>query len=517
MMQLHHKFHARSLHMYPIRQIFSWLLFIGIVSSSNLTASSQEDLPVAYQGRFRSIKAYAALQSLTLDELWEKHNHEKPSPLEEAYQHRLNELKSTKRSSKEIGTLLEIEYPLQERVQKSGHALLILPGRYPSGDWFSPHAFATRVYDPLSGELKEVGNFTAFDDTTFHALRSLYASKKQKEFIDAAYKAYSTLAGQIYAQAHLKSLAYPSLNQLRIETHYVKYPWVSILLMLYVLALLFYLLPYKRTAFALVLSAFLLHTSILLARCFILNRPPVSNMYETVLYVPWVAMAIALFFYFLKGSRLPLACACLAAAALIGASKWIGLQDDLNPVQAVLDSQYWLIIHVMMVVGSYGLFILAGVLGHLYLGYFLIRGQQSINHLWMVRVADLILQNMYLGTGLLIGGTILGGVWAAESWGRFWDWDPKEAWAFITICNYLLWIHAYRFGKIAHFGLAVGSVLGLLSVSFTWYGVNYILGTGLHSYGFGTGGEFIYYTYVLAELIFLGAAAVRRKALRNCS
>jgi hypothetical protein len=151
-----------------------------------------------------------------------------------------------------------------------------------------------------------------------------------------------------------------------------------------------------------------------------------------------------------------------------------------------------------MVVGSYGVFILAGVLAHIEL----IRKQDKIP-------ASPLLPLLYLGTIALIGGTILGGIWAAQSWGRFWDWDPKESWAFVSSCIYLLLIHAYRFGKISTFGLAVGSILGLIAISFTWYGVNYILGTGLHSYGFGSGGEYWYYGYIGAEMLFL--AWVTRK------
>lgn len=121
----------------------------------------------------------------------------------------------------------------------------------------------------------------------------------------------------------------------------------------------------------------------------------------------------------------------------------------------------------------------------------------------MTALGQLILQTMYGGTILLVSGTILGGIWAAESWGRFWDWDPKESWAFISSCFYLIWIHAYRFHRIGSFGLAIGAVSGLLAISFTWYGVNYILGTGLHSYGFGSGGEIFYYSFLGIECLFL--------------
>ena len=151
-----------------------------------------------------------------------------------------------------------------------------------------------------------------------------------------------------------------------------------------------------------------------------------------------------------------------------------------------------------MVVGSYGLFILAGALGHLYLLLTLL-GTKKLSSLGLY-----IKQALYAGIALLIPGTLLGGVWAAQSWGRFWAWDPKESWAFISACIYLLWIHAFTYRKIADFGLAVGSIVGLLAISFTWYGVNYILGTGLHSYGFGQGGRGAYTAFVVIELVFLG-------------
>ena len=125
------------------------------------------------------------------------------------------------------------------------------------------------------------------------------------------------------------------------------------------------------------------------------------------------------------------------------------------------------------------------------------------NSLTLKQLSSMILQTLYIGTAMLIAGTILGGLWAAESWGRFWDWDPKESWAFISSAFYLIWIHAYRFHKISSFGLAFGSVSGLLAISFTWYGVNYILGTGLHSYGFGSGGEHLYYAFLGTESLFL--------------
>lgn len=284
---------------------------------------------------------------------------------------------------------------------------------------------------------------------------------------------YRALEGKPYNQAHGKALYYPSKWQLQAELflHYFPAKWVLIAGYLITVFI-------RRIAFI----PFTFHTILLALNCYILGRPPVSNMAETILYVPWVAVLASFFF---KKERE----GALAAAILL---LFLPSQMHLTTVQAVLDSQMWLTIHVLMVVGSYGIFFFAGCLGHLYLF------KRS------AAIEKTLLNSLYIGTAFLIGGTILGGVWAAQSWGRFWDWDPKEAWAFISSGLYLIWIHAYKFKKIGGLGLAIGSIIGLAAITFTWYGVNYILATGLHSYGFGNGGELFYYLYLVAELLFIG-------------
>ena len=249
--------------------------------------------------------------------------------------------------------------------------------------------------------------------------------------------------------------------------------------------------------------AFLCHTIILALRGYILQRPPVSNMFETMIYVPWIAVFFSLCLWFWKKSRFTLIAASLSALILLVLMKLTTVNSNLENVQAVLDSQYWLTIHVLMIVASYGAFILAGLMGHFYLFLVLRDGNEGSS---LKLCAFTLLQSLYIGVALLIPGTLLGGVWAAESWGRFWDWDPKESWAFISSCIYLVAIHAYRYRFIGNFGLALCSIAGLISVSFTWYGVNYILGTGLHSYGFGSGGEIYYYLYLVSEFTVIGLA-----------
>jgi hypothetical protein len=114
-----------------------------------------------------------------------------------------------------------------------------------------------------------------------------------------------------------------------------------------------------------------------------------------------------------------------------------------------------------------------------------------------------IYRAMQIGVLLLATGTILGGVWANYSWGRFWGWDPKETWALVTLLCYLALLHGRLAGWWKGFGLAVGSVACFLSVMMSWYGVNFVLGKGLHSYGFGTGGFSYVACFAVFEVIFV--------------
>lgn len=441
-----------------------------------------------------------------------------PYPLEDAFRNRFAQLKSKGTSPKEIERLLEQEYPLIQRLRSSGSLFKSLPSRFKEGEWLPLGALTVQMYRPSSNSLEPVGNFTQFTDENFNAVRQAYLKTRlegtEKENLnslaEALTQAYIPLAGTIFQEAHGKNLSYPTVNQLRTETLYLSYPWIPLLILLYGLTIFLLIAAFRFPSIAVrilsitaMTAALICHTALLAMRCYILQRPPVSNMFETVIYVPWVAGCASLLIPGFRRQPFAMIAACIASVVLLLIIQVTALNQSLDQVQAVLDSQFWLMIHVLLVVGSYGIFILGAILGHFYLGLFLLRRQETGS---MALISRLILQTMYGGTALLVAGTILGGIWAAESWGRFWDWDPKESWAFISSCFYLIWIHAYRFRRIGSFGLAVGSVGGLLAISFTWYGVNYILGTGLHSYGFGSGGYAYYYSFLAAECLFIGAS-----------
>lgn len=386
--------------------------------------------------------------------------------------------------------------PLLSRLAEAPGPLTALPSKLGKGRWFPLNALLIDVYDEVNLSWKPVGNFTLYPDAAFEMLQKEY--RKEAPDIQLIEKVlaenYTLLAGKKYHG----DLYYPTLFQLKVETIYFAWPWIAFTILLYFFGFAA-LLKFPRTGLGLTIAAFILHTAILAMRILILKRPPVSNMFETVIYVPWIAVATGFFFSWMRSNVIPLLASIASSICLLLILKVSQLDQSLENVQAVLDSQFWLTIHVLMVVGSYGVLIFSGIMGHIYL---LFNRREDL--------ASTIIASMYLGTGLLIAGTLLGGVWAAQSWGRFWDWDPKESWAFISSCIYLAVIHAYRFKKIGSFGLAIGSILGLVAIGFTWYGVNYILGTGMHSYGFGQGGEGWFYAFALLEGSIISGACIKK-------
>ena len=128
-------------------------------------------------------------------------------------------------------------------------------------------------------------------------------------------------------------------------------------------------------------------------------------------------------------------------------------------------------------------------------------------------LSNFIYRAMQVGVLLIAAGTILGGVWADYSWGRFWGWDPKEVWALITLLVYLVPLHGRFAGWVNTFGLVVASVVCFLSVVMAWYGVNFVLGVGLHSYGFTEGGSQGMMMVIIAGMLAIPVAAAWRRNL----
>ena len=243
-------------------------------------------------------------------------------------------------------------------------------------------------------------------------------------------------------------------------------------------------------------------------RCMIAARPPVTNMYESII---WVSFAVSFFgMIFFVRYRAPIyllaALPVTLIALLLVHQMPIAMPSSIDPLVPVLRDNFWLTIHVLTITLSYAAFALAMGFGHILLWRYarnpVAARADAPMHFWLYRV-------LQLGVLLLAAGTILGGVWANYSWGRFWGWDPKETWALIALLCYILALHGRLAGWWTQFGLAVASVVCFLAVLMAWYGVNFVLGKGLHSYGFGIGGETYVAIFVALDLLFVAFAIWR--------
>lgn len=246
-------------------------------------------------------------------------------------------------------------------------------------------------------------------------------------------------------------------------------------------------------------------------RITIAGRPPVTNMYESVVYVGFGAALFGFILELIYRKRFILmAGTAISTLALILADNCPTVLDpSLRPLEPVLRSNFWLVVHVMTITLSYAAFALALGIANITLGYFLVR---STNVSAISSLSRFTYKAMQIGVLLLAAGTILGGVWADYSWGRFWGWDPKEVWALVALLGYLCVLHARHIGWVGHRGLAALSVVCFTLIVMAWYGVNFVLGAGLHSYGFGGGGQGWVYTVIVLQLLFAGAASQRSRS-----
>jgi ABC-type transport system involved in cytochrome c biogenesis permease subunit len=235
-------------------------------------------------------------------------------------------------------------------------------------------------------------------------------------------------------------------------------------------------------------------------RVYITEFPPVTNMYGTMV---WVSFGISFFsyiFYLIYKDRNILAIMSLGAGLLLLLTENIPLiiSPSMDPIVAVLRSSYWLTIHVLTITISYAAFSMAMLLGNIVLIKSIFKTQDSET---ITRFSHYAYRSIQLGVFLLTTGIILGGVWADYSWGRFWGWDPKETWALIADLGFIAILHGRFAGWISPLRLLVLSPFTYILVIMAWFGVNFILAAGLHSYGFSTGGTFMVITAVLAQLV----------------
>ena len=186
------------------------------------------------------------------------------------------------------------------------------------------------------------------------------------------------------------------------------------------------------------------------------------------------------------------------------------MHRHIGAVAPILRDNFWLAVHVVTIMASYASAAIALILGNIALGYYLFGTYHQNQPPRPVPLSpDFIYTAIRITVLLLAAGTILGAFWADMAWGRFWAWDPKEVWALISLLVYILILHARYIGWSGDFGMALAAVLGATAVLFTWYGVNFLLGSGMHSYGSGAGGQWAVGGAVAIQWLFLAAAGTR--------
>jgi ABC-type transport system involved in cytochrome c biogenesis permease subunit len=240
----------------------------------------------------------------------------------------------------------------------------------------------------------------------------------------------------------------------------------------------------RTTAFWLCVLTLALHTSAIVARIVLQGRPPVTNLYSSAVFVGWGCVGLGLFleWFFPYGIA-------VAAGAILGfltnllAIHLAGSGDTLEMMQAVLDTNFWLATHVTAVTLGYAATLLAGVVGVLYIAFGLIGKPGNASVLKIV--STIVYGIVCFATLFSFTGTVLGGIWADQSWGRFWGWDPKENGALIIVVWNALLLHARWAGMIKQRGIAVLSVVGIMVTIWSWIGTNQ-LEIGLHAYGFNS-------------------------------
>ena len=242
-------------------------------------------------------------------------------------------------------------------------------------------------------------------------------------------------------------------------------------------------------------------------RCYVAGRPPVTNMYESIIWVSLGVMVFALLIYSRSKQTILLTTSTiLAGLALFAADSAPLIMDPtIRPLVPVLRSNYWLTIHVLTITLSYGAFMLAMGISNATLFLFYKKAKGDLSVTLSQRIAtlnQLAYRALMFGTVLLAAGTILGGVWADYSWGRFWGWDPKEVWALIALLAYMAILHARYAGLVGVFGFPLWTVICFSTVMMAWYGVNFVLGVGLHSYGFSSGGQAFVTTFLVLQTLY---------------
>ena len=301
-----------------------------------------------------------------------------------------------------------------------------------------------------------------------------------------------------------------AVERASFETWYNRFSPFFICCILYILAFLLaagswliWSTPLGRAAFVTLVLAFIVHTIGVVARVYLSGRAPVTNLESSAIFIGWVVVFLGLVIELIY--RNAIAAVAAAVVGFLSLTIYINLakDDTMKVLQAVLDTNFWLWTHVPAISIGYSATFLAWALGVTYviLGLFTRKldtklGKDLARMIYGVTAFAIIFSFV---------GTILGGIWADQSWGRFWGWDPKENGAVMIVLANALLLHARWGGLVKERGIACLAIFGGIITSWSWFGTN-MLGVGLHSYGFMDGALWWLLVFVISQLLLIGVA-----------
>jgi len=419
---------------------------------------------------------------------------------------KLKELSQTMKEEETKEALLVIRNLLGEisqLVQKAEHFTVIPPDDPSKKEWLSPLDTAIQIFDPSIENIPDIHLFLLFTKL-----------EQEKGNAEQFKKLWTQLVEDITQMAGKRGEgAKINLEVLYYKGKFLFYSQWIFFLALIITAIWWLSIENKFLKFSVfsvnTLALLLLITAITL-RCIIRGRPPVTTLYETILFSTATSVLLAFIIERFTKDNISLSLASfLGLLGLFIANRYEMKEgtDTMPSLVAVLDTNFWLTIHVTTIVIGYGAGLLASAFGHVWILGKLLKIKKDDTNFYK-RLSRGIYGTICFCFFFSFIGTVLGGIWALQSWGRFWGWDPKENGALLIVLWCLIVIHTHLGKIINSLGEAAGSIILGVVVSFSWWGVN-LLGVGLHSYGFTRGAwNSLLIFWIIETLLILSAAYI---------
>ena len=385
---------------------------------------------------------------------------------------------------------------------------LAIPPAADEGEW-QPYPFAWAVALAKVHMMGDEADQAVID---FSSILTAYGKGDGQEFNRAVAKYASLLEKTHPSDYDASKISYEQLfNRLNLFT-----TCESLYVLAFILAAAAWLgwrVPLNRAAFWVILVTLVLHTRALEGRIFISGRPPVTNLYSAAVFIGWGSVVLGLVLECFSKLGIGNVIAAVAGFTTLLIAGLLGKDGDTFTVlQAVLDTQFWLATHVVCITLGYATTFVAGLLGLIYVfgGVF----TRAVSADTRRELARMIYGVLCFAIFFSFVGTVLGGLWADDSWGRFWGWDPKENGALIIVLWNALVLHARWDGMVKDRGLAVLAIAGNIAVGWSMFGVNE-LGAGLHSYGFTDGVAQALAAFIVSQLLAISIGCLPKSLWRS--